>query len=384
MARTLDSSEAAISYSWVANDIDVDLGELAVEAEIVSEGAKIDPVFDINLDVLVDNVAPGSYVPFMVTVDNPFDDYTYDGVRISKVPSEVDPLFKPVLLRPNQERNLFWIVMVPDDKPAGYIYTSTVEAIDVFGSISSDTFSFADGQGYDFISKSEAEAIISELEGKEERTYSDVLSLDCDPSKNYYYDFESVDVVCEVENIGNSIIQNLDVCYETDCQKFDLAVGQVIEVDFEIYPETSNLVFSAKNNVIDLYSFVKISLFEEPDLFLSDVSYPLEVDYNEEFKVKFTLRSKAKLENLRFKLGSSSYLDVEKDEETITIDADVFGKYFLTDKINFKFVYEDEYGNRYSMEESQPITVTNIPWYGKIVRGFRIIIEKGKEIFYSL
>jgi len=222
------------------------------------------------------------------------------------------------------------------------------------------------------------------LEGKEERTYSDVLSLDCDPSKNYYYDFESVDVVCEVENIGNSIIQNLDVCYETDCQKFDLAVGQVIEVDFEIYPETSNLVFSAKNNVIDLYSFVKISLFEEPDLFLSDVSYPLEVDYNEEFKVKFTLRSKAKLENLRFKLGSSSYLDVEKDEETITIDADVFGKYFLTDKINFKFVYEDEYGNRYSMEESQPITVTNIPWYGKIVRGFRIIIEKGKEIFYSL
>ncbi len=384
LARTLDSSEAAISYSWVANDIDVDLGELAVEAEIVSEGAKIDPVFDINLDVLVDNVAPGSYVPFMVTVDNPFDDYTYDGVRISKVPSEVDPLFKPVLLRPNQERNLFWIVMVPDDKPAGYIYTSTVEAIDVFGSISSDTFSFADGQGYDFISKSEAEAIISELEGKEERTYSDVLSLDCDPSKNYYYDFESVDVVCEVENIGNSIIQNLDVCYETDCQKFDLAVGQVIEVDFEIYPETSNLVFSAKNNVIDLYSFVKISLFEEPDLFLSDVSYPLEVDYNEEFKVKFTLRSKAKLENLRFKLGSSSYLDVEKDEETITIDADVFGKYFLTDKINFKFVYEDEYGNRYSMEESQPITVTNIPWYGKIVRGFRIIIEKGKEIFYSL
>ncbi len=382
--RTLDSSEAAISYSWVASGIDVKLGELTIAADVVEEGEKLDPIFDINLDVLVDEVTPGSYVPFMVTVENPFDEYTYDGIRISKVPSDVDPIFKPALLRPNQGRNLFWIVRVPDNNPQRYIYTSTVEAVDVFGSVSSDTFSFADGQGYDHISEAEAMAMISELEEKEEKTYSDVLAMDCNPSKDYYYNFEIANITCNVENIGDSIIQNLDLCYETDCQNFDFDIGQMKKIYFEVDPDTSNLVFSAKNDLIELYSFVKISLLDEPDLSLSDSLYPMEVKYGEEFKIKFTLKSKAKIEDLRFKLGSSNYFVTEKNEETITIDADVLGKYFLTNKVIFKFVYEDEYGNKHKLEETEPITVTDIPWYGKLVRGIRIILEKGKEIYYSL
>jgi transglutaminase-like putative cysteine protease len=382
--RSFDSSDAAIKYSWLGNGIDVNLGELSVEANVLSEGDIIEPVFDLNLDVLVDEVAPGSYVPFMVTVDNPYNKFTYDGVRISKVPSDVDELFKPVLLRPGLESNLFWIVRVPDNKPSGYIYTSTIESVDIFGSVSSDTFRFADDQGYKFISEEEAMEMISKLEEQEDKSYSDVLSLDCDPSKSYYYDFETVYVTCDVKNTGAGGINGLNICFKDDCKSISLSVDQSEEIDFEIIPNSSNLVFSAKNGDIELYSFVKISLLDEPDLSFSDISYPKKVDYDEEFVVKFTLSSKAKVDNLKLKLGSSKSFDIDKNEETVNIEASVVGKYFLTNKLIFKFDYDDEYGNSHSLEELKPIAVDNIPWYGKIIRGFKLILEKGKEVYYSL
>jgi len=384
LARTLDSSDAAIKYSWVANGLDINLGELSIGANVVDEGSKIGQKFDINVDALVDEVSPGSYVPFMVTVDNPFDEYTYDGIRITKIPSEVDPLFRPVLLRPGQERNLFWIVKVPDDKPGGYIYTSTIEAKDVFGSVSSDTFKFAGDQGYDFVSEEEALEIISELEEQDDKSYSDILSLDCDPSKNYYYDFEVVNVTCYAKNIGDFDYTELDVCYKEDCRSIDLDVGQTRELDFEIVPDSSNLVFSARNEFVELYSFVKISMLEEPDLSLSATGYLRKVDYDEEFYINFTLSSKAEIDNLKAKLGSSSYFDIEKEGEVVSVEAKVRGSYFLTNKVIFKFKYDDEFGNSHTLEEVRPITVNNIPWYGKIIRGFKILIEKGKEVYYSL
>ena len=373
LAKSLDSANSAIKYSWLGNNIDVDTTPINIGAEVVSEGNRLEPIFDVDVDVLVDNVGPGSYVPFKVTVDNIFDKYVTDTIFITKAPSKlrVNENPRPIMLKPNQEKSSFWIVKIPGDAQPGYVYTSTIEAQDIFGSIDSDTLEFS--AQYDVFTLAEAEELIEDLEEEEDMTYSEQISLDCSTPKTYYYSFEDLEINCEVQNTGNTLIRDLEVCLFEDCQTIDLNIAQKKDLLFENGEPQISLIVSAQNEVVDVYSFMNILVLDKPDLEISSFEFKDNVDYDEEFDISFVLSSEAEIKNLMIKLDDLEPISIKKNKKSLPISIKAKGKYFL-DEVDMILTYDDEYGNSFSLEESRGIIITNVPWYSSIIRFFRRIV----------
>lgn len=373
LSKSLDSSDPAIRYNWLSNNLEVDTLPITIDAEVVSEGEKLDPIFDIDVEVLVDNVGPGSYVPFKVTVKNAFDKYVTNTILITKAPSQlkVNDNPRPLLLKPNQDKTSFWIVKIPGDVEPGYVYTSTIEAKDIFGSVDSDTLQFSVGnEGYTL---AQAEQLVEELEEEEELTYSEEVSLDCSTPKTYYYSFETVEVSCEVQNTGNTLIDDLEVCLSEDCQTIELNIAQKKNLVFEkVNPEIS-LVVSANKGNIEVYSFMNILVLDEPDLEVTEFEFEDNVNYDEEFEISFVLSSEAEIKNLRVVLDDLDPISITKGKKSLPVSIKAKGKYFL-DEVNMILIYEDEYGNEFSIEESKGIIITNVPWYAEVIRFFRRMI----------
>ncbi len=373
LSKSLDSSDPAIRYNWLSNNLEVDTLPITIDAEVVSEGEKLEPIFDIDVEVLVDNVGPGSYVPFKVTVENSFDKYVTNTILITKAPSQlkINDNPRPLLLKPNQDKTSFWIVKIPGDVEPGYVYTSTIEAKDIFGSVDSDTLQFSAGNSV--YTLAQAEQLVEELEEEEELTYSEEVSLDCSTPKTYYYNFEEVDVSCEIQNIGNTLIDDLVVCLSEDCQTIDLNIAQKKDLLFEnIVPEIS-LVVSASRGSIEVYSFMNILVLDEPDLEITEFDFEDSVDYDEEFEISFVLGSEAKIKNLKVILDDLELISINKNKKSLPVSIKTKGKYFL-DEVDMTLIYEDEYGNEFSLKEAKGIVITNVPWYAEIIRFFRRII----------
>jgi transglutaminase-like putative cysteine protease len=372
LAKTLDSANSAIRYSWLGNNIDVDPKNITIGAEVTSTGEKLDQVFDIDVKVLVDKVGPGSYVPFRVTIENVFNKYVTNTIFITKSPSQlrVNENPRPIMLKPNQDKSSFWIVKIPGNAEPGYIYTSTIEAKDIFGSTDSDTLEFS--VQYDVFTQDEALALVEELEEVEDMTYSEEISLDCSTAKTYYYDFEELNVDCEIQNIGNILIRDLEVCLGNNCKTIDLNIAEEKDITLKQKNPQTSLFVLAKNEDVEIYSFMNILVLDEPDLEISSLEFKDNVEYEEEFEISFILSSEAKIKNLKILLNDLEPISIKKNKNSLPVKLNAKGKYFL-DEINILLTYEDEYGNIFSLEDSKGIFVTNVPWYAEIIRLFKRI-----------
>jgi len=372
LAKSLDSGDSAIKYSWMGNNIDIETTPIIINAEVVSEGDYLEPIFDIDVDFLVDQVAPGSYVPVRVSIDNNFDKYVTNTIFITKSPSPlaVKDNPRPILMKPNQEKSSFWTIKVPSDVDPGYVYTSTFEVKDIFGSISSDTLEFS--QQYELFTQDEALSLIEGLEEEEDMTYSENIFLECSSSKDYYYFFEKVKINCEVQNIGNTLISELRVCLYEECEDIDLNIAQKKNIFFNTDPSIGNLAVSAKNSDLEVYSFINFLILDSPDLEVSNFEFKDIVSYNDKLDISFVLSSKAIINNLEIVVGGLEPINIEKTKESIPVSINTDAKYFI-DRVDLVINYEDEYGNKFSIEEFKSININDIPWYARFFNLFRRI-----------
>jgi len=373
LSKTLDSSNSAILYTWLGSNVEIDTSPINIEADVSNMGNAVEKIFDIQIETLVNNVGPGSYVPFRVIIKNPFDKYVTDILSITKSPSELkmneNP--SPVLLKPNQEKSSFWIIKLPSDLQQGYAYSSELEVKDIFGSTDSDTIRF--GNNNEIITKDEAEKIIYDLETEESLSYSEDLSIECETLKSYYYYFEKLNINCEIKNTGDEDLENLDVCIKNDCKFIDLLKNQEKIVLFEnILPEV-NTVISITSNEINIYSFINIILLDKPDLRISDFEFENIVNYNDKFDISLILESEAEIFNLELKLGNLKPIKLNKTNNRLPLLLKPAGKNFINE-VDVTLYYEDEYGNEFILKESKGIIVEEVPWYSKLFRLFNLRI----------
>jgi len=368
MSKSLDAGQTTVKYSWKATNTELIDSSFSNEVDIVSNGGIIEPPFNVGLKTLANNVGPGSYVPIQVSVDNPYDKYLSDTLTITKAPSQISDNQKPILLKPSQKSSEFWIVQVPGDLNPGYIYTSEIEVKDLFGEKSNAELNFA--SNYDVMTKDEATDMINELQEKESKTYSEEVSLTCNPEKKYYYDFENPKIICEVKNIGNKLLNGVSICLNDNCQTKDLLIGNKVEVIFEEVPKESKLDIELTKDNISLISEVNLVLLSEPDLIITGLQSPNTIEYGKDFNLSFVLSSEATVKDIKIQISGLQPIDLEKEEKATTVLIQTNSKNFLSGKIDIKISFKDEFDRDFKIEKVGEITVTNMPWYAKIVAFF--------------
>lgn len=366
LSKTVDAAESTIKYKWVASGTEIVPGGIETNTEVISTGNEINPIFDLRIKPIENDLGPGSYVPVRVTIENPRDKYLSTQISITKAPAVEGKNTRVVALRPNEQKQEFWIFKLPDDIDEGYIYTSTIEAKDTFGSVDQDEITYSTiGE---VLSLEEVQEIIDGLQEEQEQSYSDTVYLSCKPEKEYYYAFEQAKIECTVRSISNAL-SNLNLCLnDQDCQQFSLDALQEKQIVFtkpapEIQ-ETSKVTLLSTD--LNLARHLTINVYDGPDIQIFKIDYPEEIDYNMDTKIDIELHSHTQIKDPKIKINSMKYIDIDefKGEKSISINFN--SQALFSEKLNIQLKYKDEYGSSYQKEFQFPIKVNNVPWYAKI------------------
>jgi len=121
-----DSGSPSAEYAWRASGVDLNLGDLETKTEVVGLGGKVVSPIEFSVVPLKKSVGFGSFVPLEVTVKNLKDYYLVTNLYVVKAPGVLGDNSKRVLLKPNEERVVHWIVQVPDNLDENYVYSAVL------------------------------------------------------------------------------------------------------------------------------------------------------------------------------------------------------------------------------------------------------------------
>jgi len=366
--KSIDAGKPSVKYSWKSMGTSQESSSFQDEKLIIGEGNKIQPPFTFTIEPLFDKVGPGSYVPIKVAVQNPFEGYISNTITITKGPSIMENNRKQILLKPSQEKSVYWITKIPEDINNNFIYTAELEAKDLFETRESSQIEF--GSSYDVITKEEAEELVQSLQEKEDKKYSEELSLSCNSEKEYYYDFEEVNIICNAKNIGNTLLRNAEICLEQECITKDLKIGINEKILFNSVVKKDLFIATAKVNDIDLLNEIHVKIFSEPDIKILGLQYTKQIEYDKEFNISFTITSIAKVDKIEIKITNQEPILLDKDAQSESIMVKVNSKDFIAGKLSIELNYKDEHERKFTQKRYSEIEIMGMPWYAQIINFF--------------
>ncbi|MBU2634043.1 MAG: transglutaminase-like domain-containing protein [Nanoarchaeota archaeon] len=374
MKEGLDAKESSVNYGWLSNNVEINIGSMNIETSLVSTGNSNPQFIDLELNLLKNNVGGGSYVPIEIKLKNNNNYYMSTTVFVTKAPELLEDNRQDVLLKPGEEKSIFWILQVPYDLQEGYVYTSTIEVVDSFDAIDSGSLQYA--SDYDYYSLEEAENKLEELSQEEEKNYLSDLSINCQTSKETFYTYEEGVLLCNIENTGNMNLDGLQVCFLSDCQTINLAITGSQNVEFPFKLEESNQEYSVtvSNADITQHGYVDIEVRKSPNLRIENLDYPNDISYKDEGEIKFNLKSDSKAYGVLIKVNKKIVFDLKEfggDEDFVI---PFKGDYFHKNQKELKIEYKDNNGMVYDVKEDLNIEVVGVPFYVQIGWSWLLIV----------
>ena len=367
IAVTEDSGESSVLYTWKSHDTNFNPKKLDIKTVILEKGQEIKSPIKLDVLVLKDMVGAGSYVPFAVVVKNNADYYMPIGLTITKAPGLIESNFKPILLKPRETRKIFWTAKIDENVQSGYTYKTYIEVKDQYHTIATDQITY--GDNYKIIKISEAQKIIKENKVEEEKVMSPDLLLKCSAS-DYIYVYETLNVNCTIKNIGNTELENIDVCLKKTCNRITILTIneekniEFIEQNLDIGLQT--LILTSKSGSIHTTENIIFEVLESPNLDIISINYPQTINYRENFDITMNLGAKAPVKNITINVNGNSVINVDSMENLNNAIIKTIGKeYWKEEKIFIEIIFKDDNEREYNIKKEYPIKINNIPWYVK-------------------
>lgn len=377
LKESLDSNDASTKFQWVARNVDIKTDPLDIKAERKDTKGRASELISVEARAVKENIGFGSYNLIEATVKNLNDYYVASGLRLSKS-KEIEIIGeeeKNILLGPNEERKVNWIIKVSDNLEQGYMYTFPFVVSSLRSVNSSLRFdAIEDGKKF---SLEGIESLVKEYE--EEKNYLGDVELRCKADNEEIYEYESTVVKCDVKNTGNVYLDKINICIEEDCRELSLGIAQEGEVSFNFKPKevgAQEIVVKANSKEISKSAFVDITVYDKPSLDISDLVYPEEVMYKDIYEISFVLNKKSRFAPYNISIavepgGNEWKLNrLDEDREFVL---KMYGSELRAGENNFKIFVRYEDKNRNSDETSKDfnIRLVNVSILHRIAIFFR-------------
>lgn len=267
LAEQQDSNQSSIRYEWLGSGVSLETETLKMSAEVTDTTGTIQNPLSVTVSPFYSESGPGSYNIIQAVLENTAEYYFATDVIFGKTENlEMSgPPREQILLKPGETKTIYRMVQVNPDLESGYIYTlptglNTVRNLSAYSEIESkDT-----DRVY---TRQEIEDYLILLEEEETKAYSRELDLSCSPETREVYTEEETRVVCTLHNQGNTVLNDLEACLDSDCMTLDLQIGQYKNITFDLVPEsegTLDLLASIRNQDVSRTEKIRISISEKP------------------------------------------------------------------------------------------------------------------------
>ncbi|MEK6900639.1 MAG: transglutaminase-like domain-containing protein, partial [Nanoarchaeota archaeon] len=284
---SFDPIDPAVKYTWVADGVEFNPGNLKLDVKVGNEGTAIPEKIKLEQEILARETDFGSYNMIKGIVKNTADHYTATALNLA-VPPEIEVVGRNrrnILLHPKEVRETYWIVKVPGNLDADYIYTYPVMAYSEKNISVQDSFNVQ--QGKNLYSKEDIEALTVQ---NEEKSYSRKVSLDCIYQKEIRLG-ENNRIDCSVKNIGNTNLQRVNICLDKACEYADLPINQEKEVTLTMTGDKAGwqkVFLSAQNELIEKKISLEYAVLDDPKLILISET-PGSIGFGEELNLNLKL-----------------------------------------------------------------------------------------------
>ncbi|MBU2639940.1 MAG: transglutaminase-like domain-containing protein, partial [Nanoarchaeota archaeon] len=373
MMEGFDANEPSVEYNWRAIKVGIDSKKFEATAELKEKGEKFDPLLSLELKLLKNNVGEGSYVPIEITVKNLQPFYISSLVYVNVAPDLVGDNTKAILLKPLQEKKLYWLVNVTEDLSSGIMYTGEIVVKDSFGSRAAKELNFA--KGLDIISIEEANDVMNELEVEEAQVREYDLNFDCDSEKKVYYRYEKLNVICSLENKGNVPI-DVNLCLKRDCKDVKLSINQDKKVSFvfDLKDYTEMLFVRAISGNHVESDYLTFEVYDESELEVKNIYYD-SVRYGQKGEIKIDVNVVPSVDKLIVeidKVGSFSYDNVV-GFKTLKIPFKSWDFNEGNNFVNIKFIYYHQDKGQ-DIEKGFALEIKKVSFLEKILVNFKKLI----------
>lgn len=378
MDESVDADKASIKYVWKSRTGEVVPRELDVKASVLSVGNPLQRKVGMKLELLHNQVRPGSFIPVRVDVENQENYYLPLRVYLTKGPEVVEDNERNVLLKPREKGSVFFLIEVPGNLQKNFLYTSDIEVKHSFGGKVADVLEYAPAYSAG-LTKEEAEQKIRELseESREERAGE--LQLECLPEKDVYYAYESGGMLgCRVKNIGVVNLEGLRICFLERCEGFELLLREERLFNFTFGMNTSvrELKVHVLGGGVSKYAYAGVQILEKPEILVEELSYPEEIGYGEDSALQFSLSSWDEIQNIHVIVSGQEVFQLPAFSRVHQFKIPFEGSFFYGKKAHLQIAYEDRNGEVYEHEQPLQIEVVDVPWWARIAGWVRGLLEE--------
>lgn len=282
LKHSIDSNKSSVEYSWTGRDVSLALQPLSFNVSVVGYGKlKKDEDLSVLFDIEHDNVKIGSYNLVKAVLKNKQNYYYPVNLRLqrSEKITVLDKEERAVLLRPGEEKTVYWIVRVDEHLDRDYQYTFTMR-LNMIGRAPADVTFTADKQGVLYV-LSDVDAVVTATTNAEEKSLTRYIHLTCQPEKEKVYHGQRVSVSCIVKNSGNTLQENIAVCLLNSCKTLSLGIGEEQQItllyDVNDVLDDLQLEVTARNAAVLSSSFITLRVVDKPSLEITDLIYPTNV-----------------------------------------------------------------------------------------------------------
>ncbi len=373
----VDTGEPSTYYNWLGRYADLKTRKLDIKTNLIDKAGNFKTSLNIEASPLKKAISFGSYNLLEATVKNPNDFYYATEIYLSKS-KEVEIIgneLKSVLLLPGETKKIFWILKLNNNLNSRYSYTFPLIA-STLNNISAETSFMSDTREID-VPFEEVEQAAKLLEEEKEKKYSGNVVLDCKVGKDEFYEYEDVKVYCDAKNTGNIFLNDLDACFENQCKKMSLGISQTKNVTFEINKSNIGLreiPVTLRNELVSKSSYINFKIDDAPKIEIENSEFPLNVSYNENFTVAFTLAKKSmsnpkNVEIIFAQNGFEKKWGIEELTENRKFVLDFIGNRLRYGKNDYKLKvnYFDGLGKQYNANKEFSIELSNVNLFQRLI-----------------
>ncbi len=387
LRSTLDSGEPSSYFQWYGRDIDVRSSMLEFDVEVLEMSERSRDEITIDLMTRSDEVDFGSHNLIIATITNNRNYYLPVTMTMSRT-SHLELLDHPrqeILLRPGEERRMYWRLRVDPDLSERMIYTFPVRLSSPSGHSAETSFTSRHGATHFSLENIDA-AIRSRLELRTE-PYSSNVDFVCSLEREHHYPDDDILVVCEVGNDGDLDLYDLEICMfdseEDQCEKTNLLSRE--SETFEFFPENRGigrrqLGFSLNNEDVAITDELRLDVIGYPSIEVRDVILPSTVDHGTPFNLSFIIDVEHHPEDVNLNLSmngltrSWQFDRLSEDREFLIsmVSRDLVPG---DNHISLEIDYVDKNGKTYHLREEFRTELVNVPLLDRIFIRIRTWLE---------
>ncbi len=350
LKESIDANKTGTRYEWSGRDVKLTTRSLSFDTDVRQTGPDLEPLLDIDAEMLKDEVAFGSYNLLTLKLMNPNDFYYATKVELSRT-DEIE-LFGPyqenILLPPNGQKTLNRIIRLKSGLDAEYIYNFTIRTATTRGAKS--RVNFLSRESAEFYTREYVSGYINDEE--EEKRFTSLLEVMCYPSRDKYYSYDDIKVYCILKNKGNTIQRGIELSIGEQVHKLDLDIGKEKEYVFQIPNEIIgdiDLLVNVRSSDLNKKMKVSYKVIGDAQVEISQLDYPEKIDPDQDFQIIFMVEKNTSTEptDIVAKLNNK---DISKrwDIENLSVNRRFIvnvNSYYLSDEYN-EFTLQVEYKNR--------------------------------------